>query len=319
MSSANLTMMGLYNVVPDLFDDLTFPAGISKDIAVDEILLRSGEFEVLYSDITFLKSAIDHWGKKHYRTFEEWVRALSINFDPLYNYDRFEEYTDEKVSQGSQSRTGSETNSNVMQSADHRNETESENRAEGENSSNVGNDFKTSANDTGTTGHDLTTGNSISGTGSDTSTLGETERQVSAYDSANYQPREKETNSNGTTGLGDGYAANTNETEKSESTSGSSSESGSHDLNESRNSFAESSNDRNMDGTSQTSGQSDTRSQEAASDNRAEQAKHTAHLYGNIGVTTSTQMLEDFLRVERFTIYEEIADMFVSEFCIMVY
>lgn len=47
--------------------------------------------------------------------------------------------------------------------------------------------------------------------------------------------------------------------------------------------------------------------------------KHEAHLYGNIGVTTSTQMLEDFLRVERWNIYEHIADIFCDEFCIPVY
>ena len=50
-----------------------------------------------------------------------------------------------------------------------------------------------------------------------------------------------------------------------------------------------------------------------------DEVKHEAHLYGNIGVTTSTQMLEDFLRVERWNIYEHIADIFCDEFCIPVY
>lgn len=303
MSSANMTMLGLYNYDSHLFDGLTFPTGINKDIAVDEILLRAGEFEVLYSDITFLKSAIDHWGKKHYRTFEEWVRALAINFDPLYNYDRFEEYTDEKVSQGSQSRAGSESNQNILQNADERTESSS--------GSQSGNDVKVSASDGNTSGSETSTGNSISGTGSDTSTLGNTERQVSAYDAATYEPREKETNSNGTTGLGDGYAANQNTVNKSDTTSGSTSEAMQHS--------AEDTKSATTSGSSQSAGQSASNMEETSSDNRAEQMKHTAHLYGNIGVTTSTQMLEDFLRVERFTIYEEIADMFVSEFCIMVY
>ena len=54
-------------------------------------------------------------------------------------------------------------------------------------------------------------------------------------------------------------------------------------------------------------------------ESRAEQTKHTAHLYGNIGVTTSAQLLKEFLDVERFNIYEQIADLFVDEFCVMVY
>lgn len=97
MSSATMTMLGMSNYVPDLFDDLTFPAGIDKETAVDEILLKCGEFELLYSNPAFLKTAITHWGKKHYRTFAEWVKALAIEFDPLYNYDRYEEYTDDKT------------------------------------------------------------------------------------------------------------------------------------------------------------------------------------------------------------------------------
>lgn len=207
MSSATMTMLGMSNYVPDLFDDLTFPTGIDKETAVDEILLKCGEFEVLYSNPAFLKTAITHWGKKHYRTFKEWVKALAIEFDPLYNYDRFEEYTDDKTGSSKASSSSS------------------------------------------------TTTTSSGSTGS--------QRDVSAYDSATYEPREKETGSSSGSGSGTGTASNeASETEK---------------------------------------------------------VTHKAHLYGNIGVTTSTQMLEDFLRVERFTIYEEIADMFVSEFCIMIY
>lgn len=207
MSSATMTMLGMSNYVPDLFDDLTFPAGIDKETAVDEILLKCGEFEVLYSNPAFLKTAITHWGKKHYRTFAEWVKALAIEFDPLYNYDRFEEYTDDK--------TGSSKANSIS---------------------------STMTTSTGSTG---------------------SQRDVSAYDSSTYEPREKETGSSSGSGSGTGTASNeASETEK---------------------------------------------------------VTHKAHLYGNIGVTTSTQMLEDFLRVERFTIYEEIADLFVTEFCIMVY
>lgn len=259
MSSATMTMLGMSNYVPDLFDDLTFPAGIDKETAVDEILLRSGEFEVLYSNPAFLKQAITHWGKKHYRTFEEWVRALAINFDPLYNYDRFEEYTDAKVASGSLKSSG-ETSNNANSVA--MNET---------------------------AGKEDNTTQSMSQTYSDGTGSSSNQRDVSAYDSATYEPREKETGSSGNTGSGDGMAFN----QAKNDTSGSS-----KDLQSSSN-------------NEQMSRQEDS--------TNAEQTKHTAHLYGNIGVTTSTQMLEDFLRVERFTIYEEIADMFVTEFCIMVY
>lgn len=44
-----------------------------------------------------------------------------------------------------------------------------------------------------------------------------------------------------------------------------------------------------------------------------------AHMYGNIGVTTSQQMLRDELSISEWNIYEHIKDLFMQEFCIMVY
>lgn len=46
---------------------------------------------------------------------------------------------------------------------------------------------------------------------------------------------------------------------------------------------------------------------------------HKARLFGNIGVTTSQQMLSSELDIARWNLYEHIADLFCNEFCIMVY
>ena len=46
---------------------------------------------------------------------------------------------------------------------------------------------------------------------------------------------------------------------------------------------------------------------------------HKARLFGNIGVTTSQQMLQSELDIARWNIYEHIADLFCEEFCVMVY
>ena len=192
---ATLSLIGLYNYDNTLFDGLTLPAGIDKDICVNEILRRCGEFELIYSDLDFNKSMIAQFGNKHNRTFTKWVEGLAEEFNPLHNYDRHEIYTDTHKS------------------------------------------------------------NAVSN--SATSTSSNADRKVSAYDASTMQPKENETSG----GSGTGSAVN-------------------------------SSND---------------------------EVKHEAHLYGNIGVTTSTQMLEDFLRVERWNIYEHIADIFCDEFCIPVY
>ena len=92
---ATLPLIGIYNYNEHIFDGLTFPEGIDKEIAVNEILTRSGEFEILYPDDAFLTAMITHWGKKHYRTFDKWVKALAIEYKPLENFDRNEETRDE--------------------------------------------------------------------------------------------------------------------------------------------------------------------------------------------------------------------------------
>lgn len=46
---------------------------------------------------------------------------------------------------------------------------------------------------------------------------------------------------------------------------------------------------------------------------------HEGLMYGNIGTTTSQQMLESELELARFNLIQNISDMFVDEFCIKVY
>ena len=45
-----LTTIGLYNYDSTLFDGLTLPTSIDKNIAVFEILNRSAEFEIIYPE-----------------------------------------------------------------------------------------------------------------------------------------------------------------------------------------------------------------------------------------------------------------------------
>ena len=46
---------------------------------------------------------------------------------------------------------------------------------------------------------------------------------------------------------------------------------------------------------------------------------HTLHGFGNIGITASQELFFKEADVARFNLYEQIADLFCQEFCIMVY
>lgn len=99
MSSAKMTLNGIYQYDNSIFDLLTLPEGIDKDTLINNIFSRSGEFEVMYPDANYLKPAIGAWSAKWQSTFIRWMNALSIEYDPLENYNRYEHWTDNKDSQ----------------------------------------------------------------------------------------------------------------------------------------------------------------------------------------------------------------------------
>ena len=46
---------------------------------------------------------------------------------------------------------------------------------------------------------------------------------------------------------------------------------------------------------------------------------HSYHGYGNIGITSAQELFQREAEVAKFNLYEQIADLFCQEFCIMVY
>lgn len=226
-----LTMLGLQQALTlknqTLFDNMNLPAGIDKDTVVDNILLEGSDFEVLYPDPDFMRAAIGTWSNKHYRTFEKWINALNIEYAPLENYDRQEDWTDTLDSDT--------TNTNV---------------------------------DTTTENTDTT----VNTTGEQTDS-GSVENTVSAFDADTYQPAEKSDTDN-TTNTSTDTSSDVDFTHNSTITD--------------------------------TGTKDDT-------------TVHTGRIHGNVGVTTSQQMLQSELDIARFNIVQQITDLFLTEFCIMIY
>ena len=211
MGHSKVTLIGLETFLnPDhsVFEAAEFPEGINKETLMGAIFLRCQEFELLYSDPDFMIAAVNIWARKHYWTFDKWVKLLSKEYDPLYNKDYYEviQDTHEGASSGSgnNSQTDSYTNSNT------------------------------------------------------------TKHSEKAYNT------------------GSGY----NEIEKDES-------SGSNGGTTSG-SFSSSGNDSYVNG-------------------------HNYHGYGNIGITSAQELFLKEADVARFNLYEQIADLFCNEFCIMVF
>ena len=239
MSWAKLTLTAFESYLnmsgKSLFDELELPEGIDKETLIDNIYLRAGEYEALYSDPEFIRRAVPVWGRKWYRTFDKWITALNVKYDPLYNYDRHEEWSDEG--------SGSKNGESSMESETDR----------------ILNSETTSENNTDYSGTDETT------------------NTRSAFDSDNYQPHDKSvTGSENTTAF-----------------------TGSE--------------------TAETTGKDTTTGSGTMSEHTTDTSQHTGHIYGNIGVTTSQQMLADELKIDKWNIYEHITDLFIEEFTIPVY
>lgn len=105
MATMKLTLIGLYNVDETLFDEMNLPMGIDKETFINSLLMKAGEFELLYPDLDFMKSFIGLWSKKWHRTFENWLKGTQASWNPIENYDRYEESSDIKA--GTVKNTGS--------------------------------------------------------------------------------------------------------------------------------------------------------------------------------------------------------------------
>ena len=89
-----LTLIGFYNYDATLFDGLVLPKGYDKELFINSLLLEHGEKLVLYSDPNFMKNAIEVWGRKWSLELGRIYEALTAEYNPIHNYDRYEEYKD---------------------------------------------------------------------------------------------------------------------------------------------------------------------------------------------------------------------------------
>lgn len=96
MSSATLTLIGLYQYDHDLFTNLKLPDGIDKGLTIDAIIMRGGEYEVIYPNPNLMRELIGSWSKQWGDVFYNWYRATEgmKEIRPLDNYDRHESWSD---------------------------------------------------------------------------------------------------------------------------------------------------------------------------------------------------------------------------------
>lgn len=203
MSKATLSLLGLYQYDNTIFNELVLPEGMDKQLYINNLLMETAEMEVLFSNPATMRSVIGIWSSAHLDSWAKMWNTTKLEYNPIENYDRQEDWTD-----------NNKTNSKVQ-------------------SKDVG------------TGKNHSTDIS----------------KAAGFDSGNLV----------TSGQNDNDSTN------------------------------ESTQIGNSEGNSN------------------EELKHTGRVHGNIGVTTSQQMIEEERRVADWNMYEYLIDKFKQQFLLLVY
>lgn len=100
-----LTTLGLYNYDPTLFDEMSLPEGVSREIVVDNILMECAEMETLLPDPAILKSAIRRWSAACLPTWQHLYETTQYEYNPIWNKDGTVTETETRNLAGSKTNT----------------------------------------------------------------------------------------------------------------------------------------------------------------------------------------------------------------------
>lgn len=224
---ATLSILGLYQREPTLFDELELPGSMNKDVLIDNILYEAATLEAYYPDPNFMKFMIGRWSFMNQSVWQKLYDTTVLEYNPIFNYDRTEEWSENEQMLDKRTLTGTEMETSTDNSS-------GEIRSSG---------------------------------------TVQSELNVSGYNESSYVPREQ------TIETPDTLTSNTSETDRIVSI------------------------DKN-----------DTENMDRKRDNI-----RTGRAFGNIGVTTTQQMIQQERETVLFNMYKVITDSFIERFCLMIY
>lgn len=278
---ATMSLLGLYNYDESLLDGLIeslpnkygIPSGytdsyytdvtIDPQTVVENLLVECAELEILYSDFNALKRIIKIWSAKEKLVWQKMYNTICYKYNPIWNKDGKSVWTERQTGSGTKKETEKGTKTT--------------------NANGTTNDEYTSTS---------TTTNKTTGTGTNTRTgQDETTGKVSAYDSTDFQNREK-TNST---------ASENNSTESTEDFTG--------------NGKVTNSGTKTITNT----GDETNNVSRETSDNNTGETTHEQSETGNIGVTTTQQMISAEREIAMFNIIDFIINDFKERFCLLIY
>lgn len=279
--AVNMSPLGLYNWDSTVFDLMQIPEALDKDTLVQNLLAETAELEVLYPNPIVFKNLVGIWSAKQIDIWNRLYSTTQYEYNPIENYDRHETGSDSGTGSTTHSGTDGRTEAITTGGKDTLDMTRRDGGTEVVDTQ-YSNEQGGQDKVTGTDkkGHWIAGFNS-QGSGSDDGLVKQTRDQDDASTTTEYGKTEEGTGSTTTT-------FGKTETNKDETTYGKT---------------------ENVQETKTYGEQIQTTSG----------GLHELRAHGNIGVTTTQEMIQQERKIDLFNIYDIIIEDFKMRFCILVY
>lgn len=107
--TAELSPLGLYEWDNTIFDLMQIPEELDKDTLVKNILRETAELEVLYPNPVVFKNLVALWSAKNINVWQRLYNTTQYEYNPIENYNRYEEGTTENARTVDRDTSGSQT------------------------------------------------------------------------------------------------------------------------------------------------------------------------------------------------------------------
>ncbi len=324
--TANLSPMGLYNWDNTIFDLLVLPEALDRDTFINNLLLETAELEVLYTSPVTFRYAVGQWSHKELDVWNRLYATTQYEYNPIDNYNRIEEGSDESTQttthSGSDTRTGSSqeggsqgerrttTTEEGGEQGEHRSATVEEGGTEelqSDGSSTLSGTDTVTANKTG--GHWVAGFDAPTPTQQNDGLVKQTRDEESGTTATAYGKKDTRTNTDTTT-FGKTVGTEDEITTEFGKTVGV--------TDNSTTTFGKTDNTTD----SLTYGHNIARTESTtygSANEHSNSGEHSLHAHGNIGVTTTQKLIREQRDIERFNLYNYILDSFKMRFCVLVY
>lgn len=331
--TVNLSPLGLYNWDQTIFDLMQIPEALDKDTLIDNLLAETAELEVLYPNPVVFKNLVGVWSAKQIDIWNRLYATTQYEYNPIENYNRYETGSDSGTGRTTHSGTDTTTETTTHGGTDGRTEaistggkdtldmTRREGGTEGKTGTigmeQGGTETENTTSSVELGGQDQTVGADTKGhwiagfdsqpSGQDDGLVKQTRDQDDATTTTTYGKTEDGTGTKTTTF---GKTEDTNTTETTTF--------GKTETNKDETTYGKTENVQETKTYGETIGKTGglTHGEQVATTNEGE---HELHAHGNIGVTSTQQMIQEQRRIELFNVYDIIIEDFKMRFCILVY